>query len=200
MIELPEKMERAISYLTKVPGVGEKTAFRYMMNIMKWSELERDEFAKTIENLSNVGHCSDCGAYTQDQVTLCHVCQNVERQSLKVICVVEKFTDMMAIENSGRFNGLFHILGGVLNPLAGVGPGQLRVHQLVDRVKDWESGSLIFAINPSVEGDATCSFLKELIPEKVKLERIGFGVPIGGSLEYLDPMTITKALENKQLF
>jgi recombination protein RecR len=105
----------------------------------------------------------------------------------------------MAIENSGRFKGQFHILGGVLNPLAGTGPDQLRIQPLLERVKEFDHCSLILAINPSVEGDATCSYLKQLMPDNVKLERIGFGVPIGGSLEYLDPMTISKALENKQV-
>ena len=196
MITLPEKIEKAISYLTRIPGVGEKTAFRYVMQMMKWSEMERGEFALSLHALSDVGTCDLCGTYSEH--SFCHICSSEDRKSHSTICVVEQFTDLMAIENSGRFKGQFHILGGVLNPLAGVGPDQLRVQSLVDRVKDFNECSLILAINPSVEGDATCSYIKELMPSHVKLERIGFGVPIGGSLEYLDPITISKALENKQ--
>ena len=197
MISLPEKIEKAISYLTRIPGVGEKTAFRYIMQMMKWSEIERGEFALSLHGLSEVGTCELCGTYSEDPI--CHICSNEERKEIATICVVEQFTDLMAIENSGRFKGQFHILGGVLNPLAGVGPNQLRIEKLVERVSGFEKCSLILAINPSVEGDATCSYIKDLMPSHVTLERIGFGVPIGGSLEFLDPMTISKALENKQV-
>lgn len=196
MISLPEKIEKAISYLTRIPGVGEKTAFRYVMQMMKWSEMERGEFALSLHALSDVGTCELCGTYSEN--SRCNICTSEERKKASTICVVEQFTDLMAIENSGRFKGQFHILGGVLNPLAGVGPDQLRIKSLVDRVSDFDECSLILAINPSVEGDATCSYIKELMPSHVTLERIGFGVPIGGSLEYLDPITISKALENKQ--
>lgn len=155
------------------------------------------ELAKNIEQLSQVHSCEKCGTYSDE--TVCSICGDISRQELKTICVVEQFTDLMAIENSGKYKGEFHILGGVLNPLAGIGPEQLRIAPLLKRLEKSDSYSLILAINPSVEGDATCSFLKEILPPSIKIERIGFGVPIGGALEYLDPMTITKALENKRL-
>jgi recombination protein RecR len=106
----------------------------------------------------------------------------------------------MAIEKSGHYKGLYHILGGVLNPLLGVGPDELKLDELKSKVIQKNIEEVILALNPSVEGDATCSYLKSIFPASTNVERIGFGVPIGGSLEYLDPMTITKALENKKRF
>lgn len=197
MISLPEKIEKVILYLTKIPGVGHKTAFRYVMSIMKWNEFDRNEFVQSVAELKNVTTCIDCGTYSEGEK--CSLCLSDDRRAAQTICVVEQFTDLMAIENSGRYRGQFHILGGVLNPLAGVGPDQLRMSSLVNRMKNIKECNLILAINPSVEGDATCSYIKDLMPSHIVVERIGFGVPIGGSLEYLDPMTITKALENKQV-
>jgi recombination protein RecR len=113
---------------------------------------------------------------------------------------VENASDLLAIEKSGTFKGVYHILGGVLNPLLGVGPDELKMDQLKEKIIKKEIQEIILAINPSVEGDATCSYLKSILPQTLLVDRIGFGVPIGGSLEYLDPMTITKALENRKRF
>ncbi|MBA2404416.1 MAG: recombination protein RecR [Bdellovibrionales bacterium] len=131
---------------------------------------------------------------------LCSICQNESRQSIAYLCVVENASDLMAIEKSGTFKGVYHILGGVLNPLLGVGPDELKMDQLREKIIKKEIREIILAVNPSVEGDATCSYLKSILPGSVQVDRIGFGVPIGGSLEYLDPMTITKALENRKRF
>jgi len=106
----------------------------------------------------------------------------------------------MAIEKSGHFKGVYHILGGVLNPLLGIGPDELKMDELRANIIKKQITDVILAVNPSVEGDATCSYLKSILPQDINVERIGFGVPIGGSLEYLDPMTITKALENRKRF
>jgi recombination protein RecR len=130
----------------------------------------------------------------------CSICQDAHRQDQRMICVVENISDLMAIEKSGNFKGVYHILGGVLNPLLGVGPDELRMDELKSRIVEKGISEVILAINPSVEGDATCAYFKTLLPEETRIERIGFGVPIGGSLEYLDPMTITKALENRKRF
>lgn len=131
---------------------------------------------------------------------LCNICLNESRQSVGSLCVVENASDLLAIEKSGTFKGVYHILGGVLNPLLGVGPDELKMDDLREKIIKKEIQEIILAINPSVEGDATCSYLKSILPQTVQVDRIGFGVPIGGSLEYLDPMTITKALENRKRF
>ncbi len=198
MIQLPEVIKNAVEALTKLPSVGEKTAFRMVMNMTHWKNQELDEVGEAITNLQHLKLCEDCGMFSDEK--FCSICLDSNRQSIKNICVVENASDLMAIEKSGTFRGTYHILGGVLNPLLGVGPDELKMDELKSRIIEREIEEVILAINPSVEGDATCSYFKTLLPETVKVDRIGFGVPIGGSLEYLDPMTITKALENRKRF
>lgn len=198
MVQLPEVIKNAVEALTRLPGVGEKTAFRMVMNMTSWKASELISVGSALASLQYLKLCRECGMFADDG--LCSICQDEMRQSSGVICVVENVSDLMAIEKSGNFKGLYHILGGVLNPLLGVGPDELRMDELKDKIIQKNISEVILAINPSVEGDATCSYFKTLLPETVKVERIGFGVPIGGSLEYLDPMTITKALENRKRF
>ena len=133
--------------------------------------------------------------YCDDQY--CAVCLNPSRNN-QFLCVVEGVNDLIAIESSGQFRGTFLILGGVLNPLLGIGPDSLNIEMLLNKIKNNNVEEIILALNPSVEGDATCSYLKQIIPNNVKINRIGFGIPIGGNLEYLDPQTISKAFENKR--
>ncbi len=198
MIQLPEVIKDAVEALTRLPGVGEKTAFRMVMNMTHWKPAELDSVGEAVINLKNLSLCKECGMFAEEDT--CSVCADHNRRSSRIICVVENAGDLMAIEKSGTFKGTYHILGGVLNPLLGIGPDELHMDELKDRVVENEVEAVILAINPSVEGDATCSYFKSLLPTSINVERIGFGVPIGGSLEYLDPMTITKALENRKRF
>lgn len=197
MIDLPEKIKFAVNDISKLPGVGKKSALRQVMSILKWNSSSIENFSKSISNLRGIQYCKQCNLFCDDE--LCTVCANPLRED-KILCVVESITDLMAIENSGNFHGKFFVLGGVLNPLAGIGPEEIFVDKLLHMIKEKEVKELILAINPSVEGDATCSFIKGQVSEDVRVERIGFGIPIGGSLEYLDPLTISKALENKRSF
>jgi recombination protein RecR len=198
VIQLPEVIKNAVEALTKLPGVGEKTAFRMVMSMTHWKPQELQSVGTSLIALRDLKLCEDCGIFADHN--LCSICADEGRQSLKAMCIVENASDLIAIEKSGNFKGIYYILGGVLNPLLGVGPDELHMDELKNRIIDKEIEEVILAINPSVEGDATCSYFKTLIPETVRVERIGFGVPIGGSLEYLDPMTITKALENRKRF
>jgi recombination protein RecR len=198
VIQLPEVIKNAVEALTKLPGVGEKTAFRMVMSMTHWKAQELDTVGTSLMSLKHLKLCEECGMFADE--TLCSICSDASRQSIKTMCVVENASDLMAIEKSGNFRGIYHILGGVLNPLLGVGPDELRMDELKNRIVEKDVQEVILAINPSVEGDATCSYFKTLLPESIRVERIGFGVPIGGSLEYLDPMTITKALENRKRF
>ncbi len=198
MIQLPEVIKNAVLALTKLPGVGEKTAFRMVMSMTHWKPQELIIFGHSLIGLKNLKLCEECGMFADE--TLCSVCASEDRQSQNTMCVIENASDLMAIEKSGHFSGLYHILGGVLNPLMGIGPDELKMDELINRILEKDIQEVILAINPSVEGDATCSYLKTLLPETIKVERIGFGIPIGGSLEFLDPMTITKALENRKRF
>lgn len=198
MIQLPEVIKNAVEALTKLPGVGEKTAFRMVMSMTNWKSQELQSVGASVIALKDLKLCEECGMFADSD--LCSICADVSRQAQKAICIVENASDLMAIEKSGNFKGIYHILGGVLNPLLGVGPDELGMDELKSRIIEKDIEEVILAINPSVEGDATCSYFKSLLPESIRVERIGFGVPIGGSLEYLDPMTITKALENRKRF
>ena len=198
MIQLPEVIKNATEALTRLPGVGEKTAFRMVMSMTNWKAPELISVGSALASLQHLKLCHECGMFADE--TLCSICSNESRQNEQTLCVVEHASDLMAIEKSGHFKGVYHILGGVLNPLLGVGPDELKLDELREKIVQKEIREVILAVNPSVEGDATCSYLKSIFPQHLQVERIGFGVPIGGSLEYLDPMTITKALENRKRF
>ena len=197
MIQLPEVIKNAVEALTRLPGVGEKTAFRMVMNMTNWKSVELS-VSTALASLQHLKLCLECGMFADENQ--CSICANDSRVSTQILCVVENASDLMAIEKSGTFKGVYHILGGVLNPLLGVGPDELKMDDLRQKIIKKEIQEIILAVNPSVEGDATCSYLKSILPVSVQVDRIGFGVPIGGSLEYLDPMTITKALENRKRF
>ena len=198
MIQLPDVIKNAVEALTRLPGVGEKTAFRMVMSMTNWKPAELESVGEAVTNLQKLNLCEECGMFADEK--FCSICADEVRHSARSLCVVENASDLMAIEKSGHFRGTYHILGGVLNPLLGVGPDELHMDDLKERIVRNEIEDVILAINPSVEGDATCAYFKSLLPDSIKVERIGFGVPIGGSLEYLDPMTITKALENRKRF
>jgi recombination protein RecR len=195
-MQLPSNIQNSVIGFSRLPGVGEKTALRQVMAMTKWNAEEILEFSRSIQSLNSLRFCAECGMFCEDN--LCEVCLREERKSNGCICVIENISDLMAIEKSNTFHGLYHILGGVLNPLAGIGPDQLKINTLIERVKKYDIKTLVLAINPSVEGDATCAYLNQLLPDVI-VERIGFGIPIGGSLEFLDPLTISKALENRKL-
>lgn len=195
-MELPESLKNAITQMTKIPGVGEKTAMRQILTICRWEPEQLNQIGQSIIALADLNSCGVCGFYTDEEH--CQICSDSNRREESSICVVESISDYIAIENSNTFKGTYHILGGVLNPLLGIGPEDLRLPELVERIKEENKSSIILAVNPSVEGDATCSFIKDELPPEINVERIGFGVPIGGSLEYLDSMTISKALENRK--
>ena len=196
-MELPEIIQEAAKSFSRLSGVGEKTALRQVFQITKWSRENLVEMSQNIQALIDLKYCIDCGFFSERD--LCHICTDEQRKSSGQLCIVEKITDCLAIENSSAFSGTYYILGGVLNPLLGVGPKELRLDGLKEKIIGHDINEVIIAINPSVEGDATSSYIHSMLPENVKVDRIGFGIPIGGSLEYLDSVTISKALENKKL-
>ena len=196
MIKLPVALQNAINHFSNLPGVGAKTAMRQVLDMANWSAEDLQKFGHAISSLGEIKECNECHIYCETEI--CEICSNPTRKEMKTLCVVENVTDAMAIEKSEQFKGLYHILGGVLNPLMGVGPDEIHLTSLLERVKQLEIETLILALNPSVEGDATCAFINQEVDEKIAVERIGFGMPMGGSLEYLDPLTITKALENRK--
>ena len=195
-MDLPEKLLKTVRQFSRLPGVGEKTALRQSLIMTKWNKEDLVAFAEAIKGLSELNHCEKCGMFCDDK--LCKICMDYSRSSSKTICVVESVTDCLAIERSGNFKGKFHILFGVLNPLMGIGPDELNLDYFISRVKNEEIEEVILAVNPSVEGDATCAYIKQSLPQTISVDRIGFGIPMGGSLEFVDSLTITKALENRR--
>lgn len=195
-MELPEKILNTVSQFSKLPGVGEKTALRQSLILTGWETQDLKNFGQAIEDLVNLKNCLRCGMFAE--VEYCDICSTESRNELGFLCVVENISDCLAIERSDQFKGVYHVLGGVLNPLLGIGPDELKIDHVVQRIKNEEIINVVLAINPSVEGDATCSFIKDQLPSTINVERIGFGIPMGGSLEYLDNLTISKALENRK--
>ena len=197
-MKLPPTLEEAVVQMARLPGIGEKTALRQVLAMLNWDHQQISQFSSAMEELNNLGKCQECGIFSDQE--FCSVCADQNRSAVRTICLVENIKDCLAIEKSGHFKGVYHVLGGVLNPLMGIGPDQLHLEKLFERIHRLEIEEVILAINPSIEGDATCSYLRDKISIKVKVERIGFGIPIGGSLEYLDLRTISKALENRRPF
>ena len=197
-MELPLIIDNAVTQLSRIPGVGKKTALRQILSICQWRPTELLELSQSLQGLSQLKACRFCRTYADEDI--CVICSNEERRERKFVCVVENISDCMAIERSRTFDGVYFVLGGVLNPLMGIGPNELAIDGLFQRISEDQIDEVLLAINPSVEGDATCSFIKNQIPDSIKVDRIGFGVPIGGNLEYLDAQTISKALENRRQF
>lgn len=198
MIILPSQIENAIKSFSKLPGVGERTAFRQVLGMTNWHNEDLLKFSEAINSLTALHYCKRCGFFAEED--LCNICSNMKRSSAGHLCIVEHISDMMAIERSNTFDGTYFILGGVLNPLIGIGPEELKIPRLVKVIEEQNVSSILLAINPSVEGDATCAYIKQKLRSNIAVDRIGFGVPIGGSLEHLDPITISKALENRKSF
>ena len=195
-MELPQNLHNVVHFFSKLPGVGEKTATRQALILTKWPSGELERFGSLIAELSRLRKCKKCFFFCEEE--LCSICSNSSRQMSRELCVVESVIDLLAIEKGQHYNGSYHVLGGVLNPLAGIGPRELKLEEMLRRIEKEEIKTIIVAVNPSLEGDATASYIREVLPNDVEVERIGLGVPVGGALEYLDSMTITKALENRK--
>lgn len=189
-------LEKLIKSLKKFPGVGEKTATRYAFFILNANQSEIDELVRNIEIVKrNLRLCSRCFHLTDND--LCNVCRNDRREGSR-LCVVETPLDLLAVEKSGQFNGVYHVLHGVMSPLDGIGAEEIRLNELIDRVKKENVREVILALNPTVEGEATASFIRDQLKQtKAIVSRIAYGIPVGGSLEFADPLTLSRALEHR---
>jgi recombination protein RecR len=190
-----ETVERAIHELSKLPGIGRKSAQRHVFYLLKISPEEVGSLAQALLDLkSKVRHCSICLNITEQD--LCPICSNPSRNH-SIICVVEEANDIVALERTGEYNGLYHVLNGVLSPLDGIGPEDLRIKELLTRLND-EVKEVIIATNPNTEGEATAIYLAKLIkPMNIRLTRIARGVPVGADLEYADEVTLSRALAGR---
>ena len=187
-------IDHLIDALTKFPGIGKKTASRLAFHILRSSLSEAQALAQAILEVKEKIHlCKICFNLTDEDP--CWVCQDSHRNR-DVLCVVEGPNDLLAIENIVEFKGRYHVLHGTLSPLDGIGPEDIKVKELMDRLKEERISEVILATNPTVEGGATALYLTDLIkPLGVKVTRIAYGIPMGGEIEYADAMTLSKALE-----
>ena len=190
-----EPIARLVNEFSKLPSVGKKTAERYAYSIIRASDEQARDFADAILNIkAKIKFCEVCGNYTE--ISPCKLCR--ERQS-RVICVVKEPKDAIAIEKTGAFKGVYHILHGTINPLAGVGPNDIRIKELLDRINTGDTNEVIIATNPDVEGEATAMYISRLLkPLEIKVSRIAQGISMGSELEYADEVTLSKALADRK--
>lgn len=198
MFKSSESVDRLIEEFSKLPGIGRKTAMRLAFYILKEEKQEAERLAQALLDVKDkVKYCSICFNITESDP--CFVCQDGKRDR-SMICVVEEANDVLALEKTGEYKGLYHVLGGALSPLDGIGPDNLRIKELLHRLNE-NVKEVILATNPNVEGEATAIYLSKLIkPLGVKVTRIARGLPVGGDLEYADQVTLARALEGRREF
>jgi len=189
-------VERLINELKKLPGIGRKTAQRLTFFILSIPKNEAISLARAIVNLKErTKLCKVCFNVSDEEI--CNICKD-ERRDISIICVVENSWDVIALEKSNRFKGLYHVLGGALSPIDNIGPDDIRIKELLDRIKNNRVKEVIVATNPNIQGDATAIYISKLLnPLGVKVTRIARGLPVGGDLEYADEVTLGKALEGR---
>jgi recombination protein RecR len=197
MPEQAKPMSRLIEALRRLPGIGTKSAQRIAFYILKADASEANEIATAIADLrSKIRLCDTCNNVTE--INPCSFCADMSRNP-RLLCIVEEPGNILPIERSGQFRGYYHVLHGALSPLQGIGPEQLRLSNLVERLKDGTVQEVIVATNPTVDGEATATYLSKLLkPQGVTVTRIAMGVPVGGDLEYVDEVTLAKAMEGRK--
>jgi len=191
---LPEVLEDLINELGKLPGIGRKTATRLAFYILETDKDEALSLAQAIVKLrEKIGFCSNC--FNLAEGNICGICQNPLRNK-KILCVVEDVTSLIMIEKTNEFNGLYHVLGGVISPLDGISAQNLNIEELLPRAKQVEE--VILALNPSTEGEATSIYLSRLLkPMNVRITKPARGIPLGGHLEFVDELTLSKAIKSR---
>ncbi|MBN2356221.1 recombination protein RecR [candidate division KSB1 bacterium] len=195
MLYSSEAVERAIHELSKLPGIGRKSAQRHVFYLLKRPPEEVQALTRALVDLTlKVKHCSICFNITEQDP--CPICRDDNRDK-RLICVVEEANDVMAVEKTGEYRGLYHVLGGALSPLDGIGPEDLTIKPLLARLTE-DVEEVIIATNPNTEGEATAFYLAKLIkPLQIKISRIARGIPVGADIEYADEITLTRALEGR---
>lgn len=204
MSTYPVPLARLIQELSKLPGIGEKTAARLAFHMLKAKKDDVCNLSDSIGKLrKEMGLCRTCFGFSEvdqqsGETTLCMICRNPERDR-QSICVVEEPSDLIAVERSQEFRGLYHVLHGTISPLDGIGPDALRIKELLERIKNGVVQEIIVATNPTMDGEATALYLSKVIkPLGIAVTRIARGLPMGGDLEYTDAVTLGKALEGRR--
>ena len=190
-------IEKLIESFERLPSIGHKTAVRLAFHILDLSKEETDEFINSIINAKEkLKYCSNC--YNISDIDPCPICSSPKRDN-SVICVVEDVRDVMAMERTHEFKGVYHVLHGTISPMNGIGPEDIKIKELLNRIANNDIKEIIIATNPRVEGEATAIYISKIIkPLGIKVTRIAHGIPVGGDLEYTDEVTLSKALEGRR--
>lgn len=193
----PEPIAKLIESFTRLPGIGTKTAGRLAFHVLKMNEDDVIHFAKSLVNVKrDLHYCSICCNITD--IDPCIICQDKDRDGSQ-ICVVQEPKDLVAMERTREFHGYYHVLHGAISPMEGIGPDEIHVTELLNRLSDETVQELILATNPNIEGEATAMYLSRLVkPLQIKVTRIAHGLPVGGDMEYADEVTLSKALEGRR--
>ena len=193
-MQYTKPLANLIDFFERFPSIGPKSAQRMALHLLKMPNPEVQKFANLmIEAKEKIHYCSIC--FNMSQNDPCEICQNSNRDS-KTICVVSETKDLLAIEKTNEYNGVYHVLQGVISPLEGIGANDIRIRELLNRISEKDIEETILALNPTVEGEATSLYISKLLkPFDIKISRIAMGLPIGADLEYADEITLTKALE-----
>lgn len=192
---LPKALERLIEEFNTLPGIGPRTAERLAFFALKNGRAGSQSLAAALEAVHDVESCQIC--HNLAESTTCRICNNDSRDR-QFLAVVEEPLDVAAIEKTGAFKGMYHVLGGVISPIDGVGPQQLNIRSLIKRVQGGDFTEIILATNPSTEGEATALYIQKLLPQNIKVTRLARGLPMGSDLEYADQLTLGRALEGRQ--
>lgn len=192
-------LEQAVDQLASLPGIGRRTALRLALDLLKRKELEIDDFVQALSALKDkVLHCQNCGNISD--VPICQICSNPRRDS-QLICVVEDIRDVMAIEATSAYNGLYHVLGGLISPMDGIGPQDLNIATLPTRIETNLPKEIILALSPTMEGDTTNFYIYKKIKNfELVVTRISRGIAVGSELQYADELTLGRSLQQRQLF
>lgn len=186
-------IEKAVETFASLPGIGRKTALRLVLHLLKQDKSATEQFATALVAMrAGIRECRICHNLADEEV--CHICADARRDR-SLVCVVENIRDLMAIEETGQYRGLYHVLGGIISPIDGIGPGDLNIEVLAERVKEGEIREVIMAISPTIEGETTIYYLsKKLQPLGVQVSAIARGVSFGGDLEYADELTLGRSI------
>lgn len=189
-------LERAVDEMSNLPGIGKRTALRLILHMLGRPASQTEKLSEALKNLVNeIKYCKKC--HTISDHDLCQICSNPIRDH-SIICVVEDIRDVMAIENTGQYKGVFHVLGGRISPMDGIGPSQLKIESLVERVQKEEVQELIFALSSTMEGDTTAFYLYKILKDtQVNFSTIARGIAVGDEIEYADEATLVRSIQNR---
>ncbi|MBQ7032004.1 MAG: recombination protein RecR [Bacilli bacterium] len=193
----PELLQKLINFYKKLPGIGDKSAERMALATLELKKNDVEDFSEAlVDSKNNLRNCKICGHITENEI--CHICSNPNRNQ-NLICVIEDYKSVFSFEKVGNYQGVYHVLNGLISPMDGTGPEDINISSLVKRVESLENPEIILALKSSIEGETTTLYIKKIFEEKnVTISRLSYGIPIGAEIDYLDIITLDKALEDRK--